>query len=72
MSEQFTESLRRFLREAPISRYAIGKSTGIDEGVLSKFVHGTRGLSMESLDLLIDALGLELRPREPRTKKRGK
>ena len=40
--------------------YEISKATGVDQGVLSKFVHGERGLSFESLDLLGEFLEIDL------------
>ena len=42
------------------TRYKISQATGISQANLSRFVHGTRGLSMESLDALCGFLGLSL------------
>lgn len=69
--KSFTESLREAVRNAPVSRYEIARATGISEGNLSRLVHGTRGLSMENLDVICDYLGLELAGSEP-TKQRKK
>jgi hypothetical protein len=58
---KFSEQLREAVEQAPVSRYAIHKATGIDQAVLSKFVRGERtGLSMESIDLLCEFLRLRL------------
>jgi DNA-binding Xre family transcriptional regulator len=71
MSKRVTvsEQLRRAVEQAPVSRYAISKGTGIDQAVLSKFVRGERkGLSMETVDALCDYLGLRLVPEKPKKK----
>jgi hypothetical protein len=66
MCETFSDQLRRAVREGPLSRYAISKATGIDQAVLCRFAAGTAGMSLESIDKLMDALGLEIRPRKRR------
>ena len=68
---KFSEQLRKAVEQAPVSRYAIHKATGIDQAVLSKFVRGERsGLSMETVDALCDYLGLRLVPEKPEKKGR--
>jgi hypothetical protein len=64
MSEKFSEQLRRAVREGESTRYALSKTTGISQAVLCRFVAGTAGMSLESIDRLMDALGLEIRPRK--------
>jgi len=50
-------------------RYRIAQDTGIDESTLAKFYHGTRGLSLDNLDLLFGYLELQIvRERKPRRK----
>ncbi len=56
-----TKQLIQAIEDSGESRYAIHKATGIDQGQLSKFVHGERGLSLETVDRLCAHLGLELR-----------
>lgn len=46
-----------------MSRYEIARRTGLDESALGKFVNKRRGLSLASVDVLGEFLGLELRPR---------
>ena len=58
----FTEQLKEAIYGSKLSRYQISMRTGLDQGSLCNFLKGQRGLSMHSLDLLIDVLGLELRP----------
>ena len=55
-----TDQLRQFVLDSELTRYAISKATGIDQGVLCKFVHGERGLSCDSTDLLGEFLELDL------------
>ena len=59
-SKPFSDQLRGAVLRAPQSRYEISKATGISEGNLSRFVHGTAGLSLNSLDRLCDYLGLRV------------
>jgi predicted transcriptional regulator len=66
MSEQFSDQLRRAIRESELSRYAISCKTGIAQSSLCKFIQGERGLSLDSIDRLMDTLGLEIRPRRKR------
>jgi DNA-binding Xre family transcriptional regulator len=64
-----SEQLRKAVEQAPVSRYAISKATGIDQAVLSKFVRGERkGISMETADALCDYLELTLVPKKPKKK----
>ena len=62
----FSEQLRGAIRTSELSRYEISKRTGLDQGSLANFLKGYRGLSMRSLDLLMDVLELEVRPRQER------
>ena len=64
MSEKFSDQLRRAVRESEATRYALSKTTGISQAVLCRFVAGTSGMSLESIDKLMDALNLEIRPRK--------
>ncbi len=72
-NESFSERLRRTVRECGTTRYALSKQTGISEATLSRFVVGGRGLSIEHVDVLVEALGLELVPKggQKRAKKGG-
>lgn len=67
----FSEMLRLTIEQSEISRSKICRQTGIDKGALSHFVHGHRGLSLDSVDKLVDCLGLEITTRtKPANKKR--
>ena len=66
-----TDQLRHFIEAGEMSRYELSKITGIDKAVLSKFVHGKCGLSMQSLDKIGEILNLQITKR-PTTAKRRK
>ena len=64
---KFSDQIRKAIDDSGTSRYAIWKETGIDQGALSHFMAGNRGLSMDSLDLIAEMLKLDIVRR-----KRGK
>jgi DNA transposition AAA+ family ATPase len=67
-----SDELRQAVERSGVSRYSIWQQTGIDQGSLSKFMDGERGLGMESIDKLADLLGLHIVAKpEPRPKGRG-
>jgi len=68
MNEPFSEQLRRAILDSGTTRYAIAVKAGVDQGALSKFVAGKRGLSLAAIDKLMDVLGLVIKPRK---RKRG-
>ena len=55
-------SIRQVLVDSEYSLNAIAGETGVSQPQLSRFVNGERGLSVGSLDILCEFLGLELRP----------
>jgi DNA transposition AAA+ family ATPase len=55
-----SDELRQAIERSGVSRYSIWQQTGIDQGSLSKFMDGERGLGMESIDKLADLLGLHI------------
>jgi transcriptional regulator with XRE-family HTH domain len=56
----FSEQLRRAIADSGMSRYAIAKRIGVSQATLSRFMGGTRGLSMEVTDRLFVLLGLSI------------
>ena len=65
-----SDELRQAVERSGVSRYSIWQQTGIDQGSLSKFMDGERGLGMESIDKLADLLGLHIVAKpEPRRSK---
>jgi len=63
MSQSFSEQLRQAVRDSKMTRYRISWLTGIAESTLCKFIQGERGLSLASIDRLMDALNLEIKAR---------
>ncbi len=61
MKKTFTEQLRKAIRDSGMTRYAISVQTGIAQSTLCKFVQGERGMSLDSVDRLMDCLGLEIK-----------
>ena len=57
---KFSDELRRAIKTAPVSRYRIAVDTGVSQAVLSRFLKGQVGLSMETVDLLCEYLALKL------------
>jgi hypothetical protein len=66
MAKSFTDQLRQAVRDSELTRYAICVRTGIDQGTLCRFIKGRRGMSLASVDRLMDCLELEIRPRRKR------
>jgi transcriptional regulator with XRE-family HTH domain len=69
---RISEQLRAALANAGESRYRIAQATGISQAVLSRFVRGECGLSLDYIDVLGEHLGLELRSAAKRTKRTKK
>lgn len=65
-----SDELRQAVERSGLSRYSIWQQTGIDQGSLSKFMDGERGLGLESIDKLAELLGLHIvakpQPRRPK------
>jgi hypothetical protein len=60
------EQLRKAIEENG-SEYAVSQATGVDTGVLSRFMRDERGISLKTAAKLCEHLGLMLVPK-PRRK----
>ena len=60
-SKQVSEQLREAMGGCGESLCQIAGGCGVDDGVLSRFMRGERGLTTKTLDRLCEYLGLELR-----------
>lgn len=60
------------VRDSGQSRYAIAKATGIPQSQLSRLVNKQQALSIDTLEILADHLGLELILRPKRKQHKGK
>jgi transcriptional regulator with XRE-family HTH domain len=65
MTMPLSEQLRQAIRDCGESRYALSKRTGIDQSTLTRFMSGERGLRLDVVEVLAEALGLELRSKRP-------
>jgi len=65
-----SETLRAAVNTADQTRYRICKDTGIDKATMSRFMNGG-GLSLDGVDKLALALGLELTVKRPKKRKKG-
>lgn len=72
--ERFTISalLRDSIESRGMSCYELGQMSGINPSVISRFLAGTRGLTLASADALIDALGVKYAEVGGRAKPKGK
>jgi predicted XRE-type DNA-binding protein len=67
----FSEQLRLAIKRSEMTRYRISLQTGIAQSILSRFLNHGAGLSMDSVDKLIECLDLMIVPRNnPSSKKR--
>ncbi len=68
----FIDQVRRAASECGMSQNALARATGLDPGAVNRFIHGERGLSMESLDALADVLRLRIAKDKPKVKGKRK
>ncbi len=77
---QIFDTIRKAIEASSKTRYRLSKETGIDQAQLSRLMSGKEGVSVENLERLAEALGLEIiiHPKtteskaEKRTVKHGK
>jgi len=64
------QTIVKSIKDSGISRYQIWQDTGIDQSVLHRIFNGG-SCSIETVDLLCEYLGLELKPtkRQKKVKK---
>jgi transcriptional regulator with XRE-family HTH domain len=68
---KLSEQIRQAIKASGMTRYAICKRLEFSESVMSKFVRGRCGLSLETIDRLGDLLGLNIVARKPRARRRA-
>jgi transcriptional regulator with XRE-family HTH domain len=61
-----TTALRKAITDSGLALREITRRSGVDVGVISRFMKGTRTPTLKTADRIIEALGLdvELKPRE--------
>jgi transcriptional regulator with XRE-family HTH domain len=54
------ECLIRAIRDTGLSQREISRLANVDEGLVSRFLRGLRQPNFETIDKILDALGLEI------------
>ena len=62
-----SDQLRQAILAAEISQCELSRRIGLDKSVLSRFMRGLSGLSIQNIDRIGKELGLELTP-QPKQK----
>ena len=62
------DAIRKAIAKSGKTRYRLWQETGISQAHLCEFLHGRRGMTMESLETLAEALGLEIMVRPVKRK----
>lgn len=65
LSDQFRTAVQR----SGMSRYAICKATGTDQAVMSRFMAGKAGLSLDTVDRVAHVLNLRITTGTPPRRK---
>lgn len=68
----FSDQLRQAIEASAKTRYRISQETGVSEAVLSRFMNRKVGLSMETVDLICECLGLRLVAEGEQKTRKGK
>ncbi|MDX1965419.1 MAG: helix-turn-helix transcriptional regulator [Pirellulales bacterium] len=68
-SHKLTDQLRQVIQASGQTRYSIWKQTGVTQDILSRFMTGERGMSLETADKLFEHFEIKL---VTPTKKRSK
>ncbi len=69
MMSAIYDTIRKVIAESDKTRYRLWQETGISQAQLCEFLHGRRGMSIENLETLAKALGLEITVRPAKRKK---
>ncbi|MBI2480570.1 MAG: helix-turn-helix transcriptional regulator [Planctomycetia bacterium] len=54
------ETLKQAIIKSKMSRYELAHKSGVSEGVLSRFVNGERGITLETAGKIAKVLKLQL------------
>ena len=57
---RFSDQIRDKVNASKMSRYAICKAIGLNQGAMSRFMSGKGGMSLETIDRLAELLGLSI------------
>lgn len=67
MNKTFTEQIREAINTSGVTPYVLAKDAGISDSVLSRFLNGSGGLTLKTLDALAEVLGWEITQTVQRT-----
>jgi transcriptional regulator with XRE-family HTH domain len=59
----FVQIVKREMRRQKVTAYALAKAAGVDISALYRWLRGERELGETKMSLILDALGLEVRPK---------
>lgn len=62
MKVDLTKTVRDAMKDSGLTPYAIARDSGVDYSQITRFLHGQRGLTLDSASKICELLGLELRP----------
>lgn len=54
------ERTKKIIQESGVSFYRLSRVSGVDHGSLSSFMSGKRGLGVERIEKVLDALGYDI------------
>ncbi len=54
--------LRRAIRDSGLTPYRVATDSDVDRAIMTRFVNGDRGLTLDTASRICELLGLELRP----------
>jgi transcriptional regulator with XRE-family HTH domain len=66
-----SDQIRAAVDDSGMSRYAICKAIGLNQGAMSRFMSGKSGISLGALDRLAELLNLSIVAEPPRGPKGG-
>ena len=58
--------IRRAIRDSGLTPYRVATDADVDRAAMTRFLHGQRGLTLDSASRICEVLGLELRPAQKR------
>ncbi len=69
---KLSDQLRRAIETSNIGQNELARRIGLDKSVLSRFLHGKSGLSIQTIDAIGEALGLRIVVEKRKAKRGGK
>ncbi|MDD4889886.1 MAG: helix-turn-helix transcriptional regulator [Phycisphaerae bacterium] len=59
-SDNLSDQIRKAIADSGLTRYAISKATGVGQDILSRFMTGKGGLTLDTLEKLAGPLGIKI------------